>query len=93
MAIVIEQLNARIMATTDDNPYDPFTDFDRWFQYDYAKGYHTCEWIDRFAKTSNAVSDSFNNAEFEEGVQKLCYYNVTGNYRIVKNPNYKESEE
>lgn len=37
------------MLTTVDNPYDPFTQFDKWFQYDNLHGYSTCCYLARVA--------------------------------------------
>lgn len=46
------------MLTTIDNPFDPFTQFDEWYQFDEQKGYHSCSYLARIAKTSSALSDS-----------------------------------
>lgn len=37
------------MLTTADNPFDPFTQFEKWFRYDHAMGYFTCEKIAQLA--------------------------------------------
>ena len=38
-----------IWITTTDNPFDFFTQFDDWFQFDESKGYHTCSYVARIA--------------------------------------------
>ena len=43
--------------TTIDNPFDPFTQFDDWFRFDEAKGYHSCSYLGRIAKVSYGLSD------------------------------------
>lgn len=35
--------------TTFDNPFDPFEQFDLWYQYDTDKGYNSCAYLDRIA--------------------------------------------
>lgn len=35
--------------TTVDNPFDPFTQFERWFNFDEQKNYRTCERVARLA--------------------------------------------
>ena len=34
--------------TTTDNPYNPFTQFDQWYTYDYDKGYMTCALVAKY---------------------------------------------
>ena len=52
-----------MMLTTTDNPYNPFTQFDLWFQFDISKGYNTCAFIDRVANTSDELTDKENDKE------------------------------
>ena len=33
---------AKCALTTVDNPYNPFDQFDSWYQFDMDKGYGTC---------------------------------------------------
>lgn len=35
--------------TTVDNPFDPFTQFERWFNFDEQNNYRTCERVARLA--------------------------------------------
>lgn len=59
------------ILTTSDNPYDPFTQWDQWYTYDRDKGYFTCELIDRFAKTSDSLSDEMNEERIQEAYQEI----------------------
>jgi hypothetical protein len=59
------------MLTTTDNPYDPFTQFDNWYEYDTEKGYNTCSVIDRFAKTSNNLSDEVNDDLIDKAYNEI----------------------
>ena len=38
---------AYAMLTTIDNPYDPFTEYDRWLEFDEEKGYFTNSYLQR----------------------------------------------
>lgn len=58
----------RIAITTSDNPYNPVTDFDRWWNYDRQKNYATCELLDRISVTSDRVSDAQNEFEMERAI-------------------------
>lgn len=73
------------MLTTIDNPYDPFTDFDNWYNYDELKGYHTCSYLARIANTSSSLSDELNSIEIEAAIDEICELNINGIYRKVTN--------
>ena len=77
------------MLTTSDNPFDPITQFDSWYQYDTEKGYNSCAYLARVANTSDSLSDAINNAEIERAIDEIVRLNVTGNYKKV----VKEVEE
>ena len=66
------------MLTTIDNPFDPFTEFDSWFQFDEEKGYHTCQFLAKISKASSEMSEQdyeyWNNLAIDEIVK----FNVRG---------------
>lgn len=63
----------RVWATTEDNPYNPFTQFDRWANYDYNCGYNTCDRIARLAGGSDDnMTDEENDYFRNEAVKDLC---------------------
>lgn len=66
------------MLTTIDNPFDPFTQFDSWFQFDEEKGYHTCQFLARIARTSSDMSESDYDKEIERAIDEIVSYNVRG---------------
>lgn len=69
--------------TTFDNPYDPFTQFTDWFLFDEEKGYHTCGYLGRIARTSDAFSDEENNREVERAIDEIIRYDFLNVYRKV----------
>ena len=54
-----------VMLTTYDNPFNPFEQFSSWFLFDVEKGYNTCAYLDRIARTSDQLSDTENDEELE----------------------------
>ena len=39
-----------VTATTIDNPFNPFNDFDSWFMFDIEKGYYTVKLLLKMQK-------------------------------------------
>ncbi len=71
--------------TTDDNPFDFFTQFDDWYKFDESKGYHTCSYVARIAKVSNDLSDLDNEIEIARAIDEILKINLTGNYKKIQN--------
>ena len=81
--------NSKVAITTFDNPYDPFTQFDKWFMYDELKDYKTCSYLARIAFTSDQLSDDENDLEIERAIDEIIKYDFMNIYRKVYNKNYK----
>lgn len=77
------------MITTLDNPYNPFTQFDEWYAFDESKGYHTCSYLARIAKTSNELSERENLIEQEKAIDEIMSLNLLGIYKKVKESDFK----
>lgn len=76
---------SRFAITTVDNPFDPFTQFNEWFLFDIQKGYNTCSYLDRIAKTSLAFTDQENEEEIERAIDEIIKYDFLNIYKKVKN--------
>lgn len=72
------------MLTTFDNPFDPFEQFDSWFQYDCDKGYNSCSYLARIAHTSDQLSDAENEKEIERAIDEIIFYDFMNIYKKVK---------
>ena len=64
--------------TTSDNPYDPITKFDEWYEYDEEKGYHTCSYLARIAKIIPGLPDAFNDDIIETAIDEIVRENLIG---------------
>lgn len=72
------------MLTTFDNPYDPFEQFQSWFLFDVEKGYNSCAYLGRIARTSEQLSDEENNIIIEEAIDDIIKYDFMNIYKKVK---------
>lgn len=72
------------MLTTFDNPYDPFEQFDQWFLFDVEKGYNSCDYLARIARTANAFSDEENAQEVERAIDEIIKYDFLNIYKKVE---------
>lgn len=69
--------------TTDDNPYDPFTQFDHWFLFDAEKGYNTPGYLARIAKVTDTMTDDEKEAEIERAIDEIIRLDFLGIYKKV----------
>lgn len=63
--------------TTYDNPFDPFTQQDRWLDFDEKSGYHTCERIARLMPHNiRNLSEDTGDLLLRDAIETLCkmYY-------------------
>ncbi len=72
---------AKCALTTFDNKYDPFEQFDQWYMYDMDKGYDSCGYLDRIARTSSQLSDEENEKEIERAIDEIIRYDFRNIYR------------
>ncbi len=68
------------MLTTLDNPFNPFTHYDEWYNYDETKGYHTCAYLARIAKTSDELSETDEALAIDQAMDEIVGLNILGNY-------------
>lgn len=74
---------ADYMLTTVDNPYDPFTRFDEWFEWDTSHGYYTTAYLARVAITSDELSEVDQKLSIVQAIDEIVYENILGVYRKV----------
>lgn len=69
--------------TTVDNPFNPFDDFTSWIMFDMEKGYNSCAYLARMARTSDQFTDEENDEEIERAIDKILSYDFQGLYKKV----------
>lgn len=77
------------MLTTIDNPFDPFDQFDSWYQFDLDKGYDSCSYLARIARTSDQLSDVENEKEVERAIDEIIKYDFMNIYVKVREKSNK----
>ena len=75
---------SKVALTTFDNPFDPFTQFDSWYQFDNDNNYDCCGRLARVARTSDQLSDEENDQEIERAIDLIIKLDPTNNFKKVK---------
>ena len=81
------------MLTTIDNPFDPFDQFDSWYRFDMDKGYCSCSYLARIARTSDQFTDKENNQEIERAIDEIIKYDFKNIYKKVTRTVEEELEK
>lgn len=81
--------SSKFWLTTVDNPFNPFTQFDEWFQFDEAKGYCSSGLVARLAMTSSELSDRDNDDEIREAMDWVVANDPLGVYKKVTPLDYE----
>ena len=72
-----------VMITTVDNPFNPLTDWDDWYNYDESKGYYTSEYLARITKTSDDLGEQEQDQAMEEAIDEIIELNPDGFYKKI----------
>lgn len=69
---------ARAVAlTTSDNPYNPFTDYDKWRRFDTVEhDYNTESYLDRISHSTTELGDELYLADLESTIDEAVKYNL-----------------
>lgn len=80
-----------VMLTTIDNPFNPFTQFDEWYNFDESKGYCSCGLIERIVMSSDAFTQEQEDAAILAAIDEIVQYNVLGVHRKVTPTDFQVS--
>ena len=72
------------MLSTIDNPYNPFTQYDQWFEFDAHAKYHTPSFLARVAVSSNELSEQDQEQAILDAINEIVKENVLGIYIKVE---------
>ena len=64
-----------VFITTFDNPFDYFTQFDEWYEFDHIKGYNTLEYLARIVRLAPDLSDEETYSEIESAINSIIEWN------------------
>lgn len=76
-------MQTRCRLTTFDNPYNPFEQFSSWFLFDVEKGYNSCSYLGRIARTSDQLSEEENESEIERAIDEIIKHDFRNVYKKV----------
>lgn len=71
------------MLTTIDNPYNPFSHFDEWFNWDFIAGYNTCSRLARVCASSFELSPKEREEAFMEAALDILDNDETGKFTLI----------
>lgn len=72
-----------LWLTTSDNPYDPFEQFDDWYQYDTSHGYNTCALIARLLPNDRHFDIEKENDAINDIICRFIQIDPLQQYTIV----------
>lgn len=72
------------LLTTIDNPFDPFAQWDEWFEWDAAAGYNTPGLLARIAHVSDDLSEGDQHVIIQNAIDDCVRENVLGVLTKVK---------
>lgn len=78
--------------TTNDNPFDPFEDWDNWLLFDIELGYYSCSRLDRIIKIQDDFSAVEISIETERAIDEIVKNDFLDIYKKVSK-DYPDSEE
>jgi hypothetical protein len=74
------------MVTTEDNPFNYYTQFDDWYREDTRMGYNTLSLLARRTRSSDALSFQLELAAITDAIDEILEENVSGNRVKVMAP-------
>jgi hypothetical protein len=80
-----------VLLSTKDNPYNPHTEWDEWLSWDTDHGYHTLSLLGRVVRSSDELSEYWQQRAIEDAMNEIVSYNVSGQHILVEPPKEVET--
>lgn len=77
------------LLTTANNPFNPFTDFENWYQCDITLGYNTCALIARLLPSTDGLPPKYEHLFYIETIRKIVEFDITNQYVLVTADTFK----
>ena len=74
------------MLSTTDNPFNPWTHYDQWFDWDTSRGYNTASYLATVVQLINANGRVSDDETLTLAIDDILEFNITGNYVLVPEP-------
>ena len=78
------------MLTTVDNPFDPFTRFEEWYEYDVSMGYNSSAFLARVANVSDDLSLPDQVIAIQHAIDEIVQENECGMWRKVSKDSFNQ---
>lgn len=78
------------MLTTFDNPFNPFTEFDRWLKEDLLLGHNCCGLLANESNVSDVASDEINDKAIISAMERIVKREPMI-YKIVYQSDFKKA--
>jgi hypothetical protein len=69
------------MLTTEDNPYDPRSDFKAWDAWDRDQGYNTCDYLARVASVPDDFPQEIIDMFIDRAMDEIIELHAGGLYK------------
>jgi hypothetical protein len=77
------------MLTTVDNPFNPFTEWDEWFNFDLHQGYNTPAFLARIARVTPDLPETEQALIIDQAMDEIVTENVSGMWKKVSAADYE----
>jgi hypothetical protein len=71
------------MLTTNDNPFNPVTQYDEWELFDEAHGYYTPALLARITISSDELSETDQDEAMEDAIDQIIKEDILNLYKKV----------